>query len=264
VVPLKLRWLADEALGFLPGTGYYPWREVPGRTLALVLVAGLGLALAVAVVMLARRMRGGERPRPGDGVLLLVALAVATPLGLLAFAIGGDNVWLARYLGPALPALALLAGWVIASLPRLPGLAVAALLLAVLTAGTFKGFEDRYSRANYKDAARFIESEAGPRDVVVESFLSAEAGHKKFEYVSPIDLNFDKKHRTVVASVQSAQRVFRNPPAGGRVFVAGIEAGFFRLPRPAPKDDLRVAQQRVFAGDSPVAVYVYEPRPSSG
>ncbi len=264
VVPLKLRWLADEALGFLPGTGYYPWREIPGRTAALVLVAGLALAIAVAVVMLARRARGGERALPGDGVLLLAALAAATPLGLLVFSIGGDNVWLARYLGPALPALVLLVGWVVASLPRIPGLAVAALLLAVLTAGTFKGYEDRYSRADYKDAAQFIESEAGPRDVVVETFLSAEAGKKKFEYVSPIDLNFDGKHRTVVGSLRSAQRVFRDPPAGGRVYVAGIEAGFFRLPSPAPKDGLRVVQHRVFAGDSPVAVYLYEPRSASG
>jgi hypothetical protein len=123
-----------------------------------------------------------------------------------------------------------------------------------------KGFEDRFSRAGYKDAAHFIEGEATPRDVVVEFFLSSEAKDKKFKYVSPIDLNFDQRHRTVVASLESAKRVFHDPPEGGRVFVSGIEAGFFLLPRPEPKDDLRVLEHRVFAGDSPVAVYVYGPR----
>jgi hypothetical protein len=257
VVPLKLRWIADETLGWLPGTGFYPWREIPGRSATFVFASVLGLAAAGAAAFLWTRRP--ERPRPSDGVVLLVLLAVATPVGLLLFSVGGDNVWLARYLGPALPPAVLLAGWIVASLPRLPALAVAAAALAVLTAGTVKGFEDRFSRAGYKDAAQFIESRATPRDAIVESFLSAEAAEKKFKYVSPIDLNFDRPHRTVVGSIESAQRVFRDPPAGGRVFVAGIEAGFFRLPSPEPKDRLRVVEQRVFPGDSPVAVYVYEP-----
>lgn len=258
VVPLKLRWLADESLGLFPGSGFYPWREIPGRSLTFVLIGALALAVVAAALHL--NARTGEWRRPSDGVLLLAALALITPLGLLVFSVGGDNVWLSRYLGPALPALALLIGWMLASLPRPAALGAAALAVAVLTAGTVEGFGDDYRRAGYKDAAGFIEDRATPRDVVVEFFLSAQAADKKFKYVSPIDLNFDDEHRTVVASLESAQGVFRNPPAGGRVFVAGIEAGFFRLPRPLPEDRLRVVEQRVFAGDSPVAVYVYEPQ----
>lgn len=256
-VPLRLRWIADEALGLLPGTGFYPWREIPGRTVTLVLVAVVGLAVVAAALLLSAR--ASERRRPSDGVLLLAALAVTTPLGLLLFSAGGDNVWLSRYLGPALPSLALLLGWVVASLPRPAAVAVAALAIAVPAVGTFKTFGDDYRRAGFKDAARFIERSASPDDVVVEFFLSSEAADKKFKYVSPIDLNFHEKHRTVVASLESAQRVFRDPPPGGRVFVAGIESGFFRLPRPEPADRLEVVEQRVFRGDSPVAVYVYEP-----
>jgi hypothetical protein len=78
--------------------------------------------------------------------------------------------------------------------------------------------------------------------------------------MSPIELNFDDRPRTIVASLQSAQRLFADPPSRGRLFVAGIESGFFRLPRPAPGDALCLAGRRIFSsGDPPVAVYVYEP-----
>jgi 4-amino-4-deoxy-L-arabinose transferase-like glycosyltransferase len=255
-VPLKLRWLGDQALGLLPGTGYYDWRAIPGRGLTFVLV----VALAAVVTLGALRLwsaRNALQLRL-DGPLLLAVVAVATPLGLLVASVVGDNVWLARYLGPALPAALLLLAALAMALPRPLAVAAVAVTLAVLAVGTFRGFEDRYSRADYKGAARFIEGRAGPRDVVLEFFLSSEPSRKKFAYVSPIDLNFKRHHRTVVASIGAARGSFAHPPPGAHVFVAGIEAGFLRLPRPAPADRLRLRAHRVFAGDSPVAVYEYE------
>jgi hypothetical protein len=185
-------------------------------------------------------------------------MALVLPVALLALSLVGDNVWLGRYLGIGLPAFAVLLGWMAVSLPRLVGIAVAAVVLCVLGAATVRGYEDRFTRAGYKDAARFIDSRAGPQDPVIE-FNVGEGSRKGFRFVSPIDLNFKRRHRTILASREAAKRAFRQPPNGGRVFVAGIEEGFFRLPKPGPQDPLQLETVRVFPGDAPVAVYVYRP-----
>jgi 4-amino-4-deoxy-L-arabinose transferase-like glycosyltransferase len=253
--PLTPRWMVDGALGAFPGTGWYPWRALPGRPSTFALVAALALAVAAAGwIMSRRRSVGAASPR---ALLLIGAMVLALPVALLAMSLVGDNVWLGRYLGIGLPAFAVLLGWAILSLPRVAGIAVAALVLCVLGVATVRGFEDRFSRAAYKDAARFIDSRAGPRDPVLEFYVGGGSGEDDSHFISPIDLNFERRHPTFLSSQEATSRAFENPPPRGRVFVAGLETGPFRLPRPGPANPLRLESVRVFPGDAPVAVYVY-------
>ena len=255
-MPLGASWLAEQSVGLFPGTGYFSWREIPGRPAVIAVVLTLGVLLAAATATVWGRQRRWRHLLEAWGALVVLALVV--PIGLLLFSIGGDNVWVSRYLALALPAIVLLLGGLISLAPRPVAWGAAAALIGVLAVGTAKSFDEPYRRAGYKEAARFIESKATPRDVVLEFFLSSNASRRGARYVSPIDLNFAERRRTIVGSLRSARRVFNDPPPEGRVFVAGIEGGFLRLPRPGRDDGLCLVRRRVFpGGDAPVTVYVY-------
>jgi hypothetical protein len=172
---------------------------------------------------------------------------------LLAFSIGGENIWTARYLGPALPAILLLIGALVAAVPPQLAVGATAAILGVLAVGTGKSFEARYSRADYQGAARFIESVVTPRDVVLDYFLSSERPSERSEHISPIGLEYKERHRNLLATPRVTARVFGDPPARGRVVVAGVDpGGLLRLPQPAPDSGLCLIRRRSFAAGEPV------------
>lgn len=252
IVPLTPRWLGEQVLVFFPGNGADQASGLPGSAAVIALGAALVLLAALAVLRL-RRL--GRRPAPPSrAVALLLLIALVSVAGLLLFSAGGDNVWVARYLGPILPLAMLLVGALLVRAPVPAAIATGAVVLAVLGLGTAKGFESRYARAGYKEAARYLESSVTPRDVVLEFPFTS---RPEQERVTPLDLNFKGELRAIVGPTSSAERRFKEAPVDGRAFVAGTDYGaFLQLPRPNSELGLCATDRRDYNGF--VAVFRYE------
>jgi 4-amino-4-deoxy-L-arabinose transferase-like glycosyltransferase len=172
--------IGSWSLGY-PGTGL---GAVPGG-IALVLV-GAGLTLA-AVELFRGVARGVEREAPAlkGGVALVALLAVATPVGELAYGLFGPNIFSARDIIASLPALAVLVAALLAAAGGLAMiLASGAVLLGVLI-GALTSRAARYDRADFPGAASFVEGQARAGDVVVDAAALTEVP------LTPLDLFLD-------------------------------------------------------------------------
>lgn len=137
-------------------------------------LAAFALALAAGAVLAGvRAWRGRRHSRARDGraraIALLLLLAVATPAGLWAYAhLGGLSFGLGRYWVATAPPAFLLAGALLAELPR--PLAVAAALAALGAAGTVavRTMDGAFQRPQARAAAAAADAFAGPGVPVVE------------------------------------------------------------------------------------------------
>jgi len=223
---------ADRIVRLVGGNPFAELRDLPGRPALLV----MGLAVIVALAMLAAgRARRREPPDPGAALrsplLLLGLLAVALPLGLIAYRIGGTNLYSARNLLPSLPAIMLLAGALFARLRGAAGLAVAALFAAGLGVGAVKTLGPDGRRPPWNLAARWVDSHAGPRDTVVQLDIVGILGLRRALFYDMI-IFFERPHRwlaplmtkeaarsrrvVVVSSTIPGHRIlYVKPPVGG-------------------------------------------------
>lgn len=137
-------------------------------------LAGVAAALAAGAILAARRAGRGRRTRPAGhpsarSIALLALLAVATPIGLWAYAhLGGLSFGLGRYWIASVPPALLLAGALLLELPR--PVALVAMVAALAVAGTVavRTMDGGLQRPQSKPAARFADSFAGPGVPVVE------------------------------------------------------------------------------------------------
>ena len=154
----------------LVGHPHFRLRELPGEW-GLVLIF---VVVVLAVVVAVRRpavLRALVPLRSERGLMLI--LAVATPLGLLLYAAGGTSLFLARNLSASLPALAILVGLVLhrlaAEVPRWLGGSALAVFVAVLGINVAHGIDSHHRKPPYREAARYLDRTADPRDPVVET-----------------------------------------------------------------------------------------------
>ena len=171
LLPFGLDEVTSSIVHWAVGFPYYvPLSTLPGY-LALGLL-GAGLLVAAAGRLIAARP-WQRLPRPGPRLVLVLALAVATPLGEAAVSAVSTNLLGARNLAASWPALALLAGALIAGVPR-PALRMtaAALALVAFAISASQLFGDDLERPDYAAAAAAIEAEARPADVVIENSIS--------------------------------------------------------------------------------------------
>lgn len=142
---------------------------------AILLVTAAGVLLALGFVIFSRRARSGIEAAPlRGGFVLLVTIAVATPLAeALLLVIGTDlfgsrNMTASWYgLAPLIGALVVLPGGVVT-------LVSGALVLGGFGASAVKLWGDSGNLVAAKEVAGAIDEEAGPGDVVVDSFVASD------------------------------------------------------------------------------------------
>jgi hypothetical protein len=150
-----------QTLRVLPGHPLLSTSDLPG------LVAMIVFAVALAVGVLALLFRDG-RPAEWRSLALLGLIAVTAFTGFLLYAIAGEAYFLARYLGMALPAVALLIGRLLTRGPRPLATAAVVLGLGALAAGAIASFSSDSRRPDFKGAAELVDSQAHRGDVVVD------------------------------------------------------------------------------------------------
>jgi 4-amino-4-deoxy-L-arabinose transferase-like glycosyltransferase len=222
---------------------------IPGKTgLALL---GIAAAMAVTTVVL-RLLRTGRRPpvRARSPAVLVVVLALATPLGLVAFGAVGSSLYNPRNLSASIPALAVAAGAIITSYRARFAVPTAMLILVALAIGTAKILTD-YQRPPLRQVAHDIDLEAAPGDAIL-TYLGG------IPY-PPLETYFDRPHK-VFSSHTSEQAAWRRAADGRSVFVVTARgSGLFRG-TPAldgPKNQFVQRKAKEYAGVFPVLVGRY-------
>lgn len=173
--PFGLHAIRIDLGRLLLGGPFEPLSWVPGS-------AGLAVIAAAAAVIVAgyayRVARGGwtlaSVRLPDANVWLVVALAAAAPVGCAVYSLFAPSVWEPKDLISSLPALALVAGFIVSRAPR-PAMVIGlSLLLIGYGIGASQVIRpSRTVRPDYDAAARYIDRTAGRAAPIVElPFLS--------------------------------------------------------------------------------------------
>jgi len=207
--------------------------ELPGTPALAFLTSAILLALAGLMGRIWRQpRRGGIGPRDRR-LALVVLLAVAVPIGAAIVSSFSTHLFGVRNLAASWPGFALSVAALVSAAGRRLRFAAAFLVIAAFALGAEKMLTDQYRRPDYRAAAGFIDSQAGPRDVVVDGTAILSPGP-----LSPMDVVFRVPHRVFRAgSPQQNDQPFNgsNPrvtPAGavgaalaaakgGRIFFVG-------------------------------------------
>jgi hypothetical protein len=255
LAPFSLGRLGDIELHALMGHPYLPLARVPGGVALAVALATLALAAAFA---LARGVRSGRVPAVSSPTVLLALLALATPVAVGLYSLQPDTSFmLARNMVPSLPALALVAGWLLVSLGPRAGPLAALVFIAALAVGTVRVLEVHNRRPPLREAADFVAARARTGDPVINNFVWAQAPEVFDAYLTP-------KLRVFLPG-EDDDLPWRIARRTGRIFVlvprTGPFAGVRRVGRfTGPGDGFVRVDDRIYDGFTPVLVGEYRPR----
>ncbi len=159
------------------GYPYIEPKELPGR-LAMILIV-VGLAIASLACLWRWAIRGRDDPDRriapvSKGVVLVFALALATPVAeLLILGLTGNDLFGARNLNTSSAGLALAIGTTIAAAGPILGTMAAILVFGGFSIGAARTLRDTSDAVRFDSAARFIEANAAPGDIVVDAISAA-------------------------------------------------------------------------------------------
>ena len=226
--------------------------ELPGRA-AVVLAVGVIAAAAVAAAVRA----WSARYAPSPALALVGLLALATPAGVGIYSLVRPHMsfMLPRNLSPSLPAMALLVGWLLTSLPRRVAVPALGALLAVLVVGAVGSLDQDHRRTSYRDVAGFIDARAEPGDPVIDQSI--------LQGPLPVALGayFEHPHPVFRGSVND-DRAWELGRRGARVFMVFPTPGPFRSLRhlghlAGPGNRFELVSDRRYRGFTPVLVGEY-------
>jgi mannosyltransferase len=220
------RVLASALVHMLPGFPFGSLARVPGLPAVVAWFAGLALAIGGAL----RAPRRPAERAPAAPALLVLGLGPAALATLLAVsALAGHNLFSSRNAITAFPYLALLVGWLLARSSLRPALAGGLLMLGSLIVGTVGAVAGDGRRPRYREAARIVEAQARPGDVVL---------HRSFALDSVLATELTLYLSPRIAYVRERfgdERAWAAARRGGRVFYVQVT--------PPPADDSRQPPQ---------------------
>jgi 4-amino-4-deoxy-L-arabinose transferase-like glycosyltransferase len=207
-----------------------PWAGIGdfyGRGFEVILLAGLGAGLIGTVMAfrsgaateVERRLRSRRRRFAG----LFIALGLATPLGLAAASIAGNDQFLPRNLISSSAGLLIAVAWLVQSGPRALRLAATALVICSFAVGAVKTLEPHWQRADVRAAAAVIDADAQPDDVVLDAvWLAGEPGPGTNNPLNlTLDVNFQQPHRVIDAGSPEELRQAARAAQGHVLWVVG-------------------------------------------
>lgn len=244
-------------------------RTLPGEAALVVLALAAAAAFAGAIV-LARRRQTWARLHLSSRTKLVVLQAAAAPAGAAVVSAVGSDLFAARNFAASWPALALLAGAVLTSLPRHFAYAAAVLGIASFALGAIETLDPDTGRPPYADAAALVDRLGGPGDPVLEVPLirlaaTAPPGRA-------LEVNLERPHELFKVAVEDGERRALAAAAGGRLLVVqpatepqeGVPLGLGRSPLPQLDDSFRLESATTLPGLVPIEVLVYASVPSEG
>ncbi|MGI8557199.1 MAG: glycosyltransferase family 39 protein [Solirubrobacteraceae bacterium] len=224
--------------------GYpYSWAArlsaLPGATALALIVAALLLGGVGHAISLRQSPRGKLAGRLDRRLVLVLALALSVPVGEAIVSTFSTHLFGVRNLAASWPGFVLgLAALLTAPGPRLRAVA-AALGIAAFALGAARTVADRqYQRPDYIAAARLIDRQAGPRDVVIDTTGALSPGpltgldvalkrpHRLFRADAPQERDHPFSFVDRIVAPSQAVNSALAAANGGRVFV--VQAHFAR------------------------------------
>jgi hypothetical protein len=241
--PLTVHRVLGDLLRPFPGHPSAPLSAIP-TAVGMIVFALCVLAGAVATAMRAR----GRSPTvrwPPRGLVLLIVLALATPVGLLAYSLLVTDLWLPRGLSASIPAGALVIGALLTGLPRRWLVVATAAVLAVLLLGTLRSFEPAYARGPFRSIAAQLDRTAPRRDPVA---LISLVGY----------LAVQEQFRAPHTIVNTLGALWRHTPVGANAYLV-LDDQISRLGRlGTPRHPgFELVSRRHYTGASATVVLVY-------
>ena len=230
ITPMTLSSIFEFARDALIGYPYGGDDAPPGHVGVVILEIALAIAACAAVAGAVRR-RGVARPT--SGAALLGAVAIATPAGLIVYSLASGDIYISRNLLVSAPAAFLLAGVLIARLPRPVAIATGGACLTVMAVGTAMTLDSDWKRPPFNQAADFIDADARPADVVLASVLFDSPGTTLSKALA---VNLRKPH-TLFAAGGEEEQAWRSLGPGRQAYVVlpqvagGTPPHRFRLER---------------------------------
>jgi 4-amino-4-deoxy-L-arabinose transferase-like glycosyltransferase len=223
----------------LLGIPFVPVGEVPGA----VALGLLALAVVLGVVGLARSGWGRD-PSP---LLLIALLAIATPLGLLAYRLLAHHNLLvfSRNLSASFVPAFLILGWLLTR-PREPAvraatLAVAGVALALIAV---KNLDDRFERPPVNTVAHFLDARMTGRDTILYAG-SGLGGAVLRDYLKRY---LEHRHAEVGADPEGFGRALAR---GGRMYVTGLQSAAAPPVPPIAAARIHLVDRRFFPPNKP-------------
>jgi hypothetical protein len=222
LAPPSLEYFARVTAQVMVGQPFASLRAVPG------LVPGLLVGLTIAAALVAAIVRARRGARPSARGTLVILLALATPLGIAALSLRPDvSFILPRNMIASLPALAVLVGWLLVSLPRRAAITAVAVVVLSLSTGAVRALDHSNRRSQYRAAAQLIDARARPGDPVIQhSFLP---GNGALQQV--LAINFARPHPLFDGESAQEDAGWARGRRTGRVFVVVPLPGYFKAVR---------------------------------
>lgn len=158
------------------GYPFVQFETIPGWVPFAIAVAAIAVALLTALARWAHPMarRSAARSwRPAPGVALLVVIGLATPIAELALLAVGTDLFGARNLNTSSAGISLAIAAVLSSAgPMVGGVCTAAVVLT-FAIGSVRALGPSGVKIPLDQAAEFIDAEAEPEDVVVDTVSAA-------------------------------------------------------------------------------------------
>jgi 4-amino-4-deoxy-L-arabinose transferase-like glycosyltransferase len=268
-----------------PLAGATKLSEFPGTPALVLLALGLAVALVGIAWRVLRNRDSATFARLNPRLVLVAALLFSAPVGEAVLSALSTNVLNTRNLASSWPSLALALGALLTAAGPVLGVVAALLVLAGFGLGAAKMLTPRFHRPDYQAAAHFIDRNAAPGEIVIDT-----TGLLSPAPITHLEVGFEREHpvvRTVIPRV--AGNPFGSGPRsiplataasyavaaanGSRIFLvsftfpldandakASERTPDFPSPVPAP---YRRVESHVYPGSLGVVVRVYA-RPSAG
>jgi hypothetical protein len=253
LAPPSVAYFARVMAQVMVGQPFVSLRAVPG------LVPGLLVGLTLAAALVAAAVRAGYGARPSARGALVILLALATPLGIAALSLRPDvSFILPRNMIASLPAVAVLAGWLLVSLPRRAAIAAVAIVVVSLATGAVRALDHENRRSQYRTAAHLIDARARPGDPVIQhSFLPGTGALRQV-----LAINFSRPHPLFAGEGKAQAAGWARGRRTGRVFVVVPLPGYFKAVRrldryTGPGKDFELRSEHRYPGIEDVVVGEY-------
>jgi hypothetical protein len=258
LAPISVALLAQYPVRVLTGHPFASLSRAPGTLPAIA----LGLMLVALLIHWGSRVT--RRPRLGDPAVLLGAMALATPVGILAYSELKSSIYLPRNLiVSAAPAWLLVGGLIGRTLQPVLAGAVSAVAVALMLPAAVSTAAGNLTRPPYDEVARLIDSHARPGDPVIEGPLFPVGNSLQNPVRRPL-ITFLRRPHPLYLSDFGGKAGWRAAARVGRAFVVypDVDRGVFRdlAPRPPAGSRLVPVERRHYDATPGLTYIEYERR----
>ncbi|MEK6326934.1 MAG: glycosyltransferase family 39 protein [Actinomycetota bacterium] len=222
-----------------------------------------GFAVAIAGAFLSWRAAAQRDPRSRrrvESLSLVVMLALAAPVGVAAWSLIGNDLYLPRNLVTSWPGLAVGMAALLTAGPLIPRTVAIVLVVGAFAYGAIRTTGPNLQRPGFREAAAFIDEKARAPDLVLDInplFLRRTHKGPPQPPALTLDINFEEAHNAIDYLNRADGRRALRAAAGRRLVLAGNPVFVLPVRDTLGLRDVTPVAQRSYQGILPMTVEVF-------